>query len=312
MPNNEKTAVSSGDSRPLTISKRIAEMLEFELSRPLAPGLYLVSTPIGNLSDMSLRALVTLEKADLVFCEDTRHSRKLFTHFGISRDTHAYHDHNAARVRPRILARVKAGQSVAIISDAGTPLISDPGNKLVREAREAGLPVFAIPGASAALAALTISGLPTDRFFFEGFLPPKTAARKKRLTELKGIPATLIFYEAPSRVPAMLDDLASVLGARQGVVAKELTKLHEGTVCGTLAELAESAAGELGEKGEFVVMAGPPVEVEVDDDAIVSALETALQEEASFRDAVQEVTQAFGLPRNRVYKLALALRDGAS
>lgn len=291
---------------------RIAEMLEFECSKPLAPGLYLVSTPIGNLSDISLRALVTLARADLVFCEDTRHSRKLFTHFGISRDLEAYHDHNAARERPRILARLRAGQSVAVISDAGTPLVSDPGNKLVREARDAGLPVYAVPGASAALAALTSSGLPTNSFFFEGFLPNKPGARQKRLAELKSVPATLIFYEAPSRLPAMLEDLAEALGARKGAVAKELTKLHEGVVLGDLADLANKAADELGAKGEFVVLAGPPVEAELDDAAIRSALETALQEEASFRDAVQGVTEALGLPRNRVYKLALALRDKVS
>lgn len=303
-PENPAMAASLGN--------RVAEMLTFEASRPLASGLYLVSTPIGNLADISLRALATLARADMVFCEDTRHSRKLFTHFGISRDLEAYHEHNAARERSRILARLRAGQSVAVISDAGTPLISDPGNKLVREAREAGLAVYAVPGASAVLAALTSSGLPTSSFFFEGFLPNKQGARQKRLAELKSVPATLIFYEAPSRLAAMLDDLAAVLGERQGAVAKELTKLHEGVVTGPLSELVDKAVDTLGAKGEFVVLAGPPVITELTDDEIVAALETALREETSFRDAVQGVAQSLGLPRNRVYKLGLALRDEKS
>lgn len=292
-----------------SLGNRVAEMLSFEASRPLAPGLYLVSTPIGNLSDISLRALATLARADLVFCEDTRHSRKLFTHFGISRDLEAYHEHNAARERPRILARLRAGQSVAVISDAGTPLISDPGNKLVRAAREEDLPVYAVPGASAALAALTSSGLPTNSFFFEGFLPNKPGARQKRLAELKSVPATLVFYEAPTRLAAMLGDLAAVLGKRQGVVSKELTKLHEGVMAGALADLAEQVVDTLGTKGEFVVLAGPPVIAELTDEEIVAALQTALREETSFRDAVQGVAQSLGLPRNRVYKLGLALQD---
>lgn len=284
-------------------------MLENELSAPLASGLYIVSTPIGNLGDISLRALATLARADMVFCEDTRHSRKLFSHFGIARDTHAYHEHNARQERPRILARLRAGQSVAVIADAGTPLVSDPGNKLVREAREQGLPVFAVPGASATLAALASAGLPTDRFFFEGFLPPKTAARKKRLQELASVPATLVFYEAPSRLGAMLADTVAALGNREGAVAKELTKLHEGVVRASLPELAASAVETLGPKGEFVVLVAPPLQQDVDEDDIRQALQAALREQASLRDAVQTVTEALGAPRNRVYRLALAMRD---
>ena len=204
MPKDKEHAGKAEVSSASALPRRAAQMLESELSAPLAAGLYIVSTPIGNLGDISLRALATLARADMVFCEDTRHSRKLFSHFGIARDTHAYHEHNARQERPRILARIRAGQSVAVISDAGTPLVSDPGNKLVREAREQGLPVYAVPGASASLAALASAGLPTDRFFFEGFLPPKSVARKKRLQELAGVPATLVFYEAPSRLQAML------------------------------------------------------------------------------------------------------------
>ena len=164
----------------------VTSTLSAELAKPLGAGLYLVSTPIGNLGDISLRALATLARADMIFCEDTRHSRKLLSHFGVSTETQAYHEHNADKERPRIVARIRAGHSVALIADAGTPLVSDPGNKLVRALREEGLSVFAVPGASAVLAALTSSGLPTDSFHFEGFLPPKSGARRKRLETLKG------------------------------------------------------------------------------------------------------------------------------
>ncbi len=282
--------------------------LQTELAKPLAPGLYLVSTPIGNLGDISLRALATLARADMVFCEDTRHSRKLLSHFAISGELFAYHEHNAAKERPRILARVRAGHAVALIADAGTPLISDPGNKLVRSLREEGLSVFAVPGASAVLAALTSSGLPTDRFCFEGFLPPKSAARRKRLEALSAIPATFIFYEAPSRLQGMLDDLRDIFGDREGVVAKELTKLHEAHVAGPLEDLVQRAAGTLGPKGEFVVIAGPPPPADVSDAEIVTALERVMGE-GSFRDAVQDTTDRLGVSRKRVYQLALSLKD---
>lgn len=286
--------------------------MERELASSLAPGLYIVSTPIGNLADISLRALATLANADMVFCEDTRHSRKLFTHFGISRKLDAYHDHNAAKERPRILARLRAGQSVAVIADAGTPLVSDPGNKLVREARDAGLPVYAVPGASAALAALASTGLPTDRFFFEGFLPPKSAARRKRLETLKSVPSTLVFYEAPSRLDAMLADLADILGDREGAIAKELTKLHETVLRAPLNELAESTPRELGSRGEFVILAAPPAAAEISDADVVVALERSLAAGDSSRDAVKNVTEALGVPRNRVYKLALGMKEQAT
>lgn len=283
--------------------------LSAELAKPLVAGLYLVSTPIGNLGDISLRALATLARVDMVFCEDTRHSRKLLSHFGISAETQAYHEHNADKERPRIVARIRAGHSVALIADAGTPLVSDPGNKLVRALRAEDLPVFAVPGASAALAALTSSGLPTDSFHFEGFLPPKSGARRKRLEILKDVPATVIFYEAPSRLAAMLGDLSEVFGARDGVVTKELTKLHESHVGGPLDDLARRALEELGAKGEFVVLAAPPKPVEINDAEIVSRLAVAMQGQ-SFRDAVQEVTDMFGVSRKRVYDLGLALKDG--
>ena len=287
--------------------QRATTALAEEMERPLSPGLYLVATPIGNLADISLRALAVLSRADLIAAEDTRHSRKLLSHFGIKGELTPYHEHNAAKERPRLLARIRAGFAVALISDAGTPLVSDPGYKLVREALEAGLEVTSVPGASAVLAALTSAGLPTDTFLFAGFLPPKGGARRKRLEELKPVPATLIFYETASRLAASLADMAEVYGAREAAVAKELTKLHESVARGTPAELAAALAStEL--KGEFVVLVGPPNpdEAEIGDEAIVASLKQALKQE-SFRDAVRSVADKFKLKRSRVYELGLAL-----
>jgi 16S rRNA (cytidine1402-2'-O)-methyltransferase len=308
MPADEKKSPAAPDSVDYRLLAAAARALEGELAKPLAPGLYLVSTPIGNLADMSLRALATLSRADMVFCEDTRHSRKLLSHFGLSRELQAYHEHNAAKERPRVVARVRAGQSVALIADAGTPLVSDPGNKLVRALRAEGLPVIAVPGASAILASLIASGLPTDSFFFEGFLPPKAVARRKRLETLKSIPATLVFYEAPSRLTAALMDMEAVLGARNGVVAKELTKLYETFASGPLGMLARSAESEVGAKGEFVILVAPPVKAEVTDEDIEERLGELMRRE-TIRDASRHVSEALGVPRNRVYRLALALKD---
>ena len=216
---------------------RVTGVLRQLLARTLAPGLYTVATPIGNLGDITLRALVTLEKADAVYCEDTRHSRTLLQHYGITRGLRPYHEHNAEKERPRILAELAAGKSVALISDAGTPLISDPGFKLVREAAAAGHVVTSLPGASAVTTALALAGLPTDAFLFAGFLPPRMAARKARLAELAGVPATLVFFEAPQRLEETLADMSAVLGAREAVVARELSKLHEEARRGPLPDL---------------------------------------------------------------------------
>jgi 16S rRNA (cytidine1402-2'-O)-methyltransferase len=289
--------------------ERVATALADELERPLQPGLYLVATPIGNLADISLRALAVLSRADLIAAEDTRHSRKLLSHFGLRGELTAYHEHNAAKERPRLLARIRAGFSAALISDAGMPLVSDPGYKLVREALEAGLTVTSVPGASAALAALTSAGLPTDTFLFAGFLPPKGGQRRKRLEELKPVPATLIFYETASRLQATLADMAGIYGGREAAVAKELTKLHESLVRGTPAELAAAIDPSTELKGEFVILVGPPSPDEglVDDDAIVASLKLALKHE-SFRDAVRSVAETFDLKRSRVYELGLALK----
>ncbi len=274
-------------------------------AQKIPPGLYLVATPIGNLADICLRALHILAAADIVYCEDTRHSRHLLAHYGIATRLDAYHEHNAQRVRPQILARLSRGQTVALISDAGTPLISDPGYKLVREAIGLGSAVIPVPGASALLAALTASGLPSDRFFFEGFLPPKEAARKSRLAALAAVDATLIFYEAPSRLADSLADMAACFEGREGAVAKELTKLHEAIWRGPLAELAARAA-DATQKGEFVILIAPPTARTVSDAMIEDRLMEALID-ASLRDAVRQVAAATGAPRNRVYEIGLRI-----
>jgi 16S rRNA (cytidine1402-2'-O)-methyltransferase len=279
------------------------------IERPLSPGLYIVATPIGNLGDISLRALSVLARADLIAAEDTRHSRKLLTHFGISGELTPYHEHNAAKERPRLISRIKAGQSVALISDAGTPLISDPGYKLVRKAMDQDLMVTSIPGASATLAALTMSGLPTDTFLFAGFLPPKSGPRKSRLEQLQDVPATLVFFEASSRLGKALADMALVLGPRAAVVAKELTKLHEALARGTLTELAAGFTADEELKGEFVIVVAPPSpkETKMGDAEILAELKLALKR-GSFRDAVRNVAEARGLKRARVYELGLSLQ----
>ena len=275
----------------------------------LQPGLYLVPTPIGNLGDITLRALATLGGADLILCEDTRHSRTLLAHFAIDTLLRPYHEHNAARERPRVLADLEAGKRIALISDAGTPLVSDPGYKLVRAALEAGHRVIALPGASATLTALGVSGLPTDAFLFAGFLPPKSSARRTRLAEFAATPATLIFFEAPSRIAETVADLAAVLGPRPAVVARELTKLHEEVRRGPLDELAAQLA-DATVKGEVVIVVGPPLVVEISEDDIAARLREALQH-MSLRDAAKEVADALGVPKSRVYDLGLRMRNEA-
>lgn len=293
------------------IVARAGEGLRELLDRPLAPGLYLVATPIGNLSDVSLRALAILARASLIAAEDTRHSKKLLSHFGIRTELTPYHEHNAKQERPKILARIRAGAAVALISDAGTPLISDPGYKLVRDALDEGLTVISIPGPSAVLAALTSAGLPTDTFLFVGFLPPKAGARQARLAALKDVPATLVVFETPQRLAQSLADMAEVLGPRESVVARELTKLHENVMRGTLDGLGKTIKAQA-PKGEVVVVVAPPAAVgtDVGDAHIVEALQVAFQT-SSFRDAVREVAQALNVKRSRVYELGLALTDKA-
>jgi len=298
---------TDNDNATARTVSRASETLAELLDRPLAPGLYLVSTPIGNLSDISLRALAVLARAALIAAEDTRHSMKLLSHFGIDTQLTPYHEHNAERERPKLLSRISSGYAVALISDAGTPLVSDPGYKLVREALDEGLMVTSIPGPSAVLAALTSAGLPTDTFVFAGFLPPKSAARQTRLAVLKEIPATLILFETAPRLARSLADMAAVLGPRDAVIARELTKLHETVRRGTLVTLAAEFAAET-VKGEVVVVIAPPTEAEteISDARIIADLKTALETE-SFRDAVRRVTEALGVKRARVYDLGLEL-----
>src|ERR1700745_842560 len=225
---------------------------------PLPAGLYLVATPIGNLRDVTVRALEVLAAAYLIACEDTRVTRKLLDRYGIATPLSAYHEHNAAQARPRLLARLGEGAAIALLSDAGTPLVSDPGYKLVREARTAGASVTAVPGPSAVLAALTLSGLPSDRFFFEGFLPAKEAARRARIAELRRIPATLVLFETGARIAASLAARAAGLGAREAALLREVTKPHEEVRRGDLVTLALEASQASEPRGEMVIVVAPP------------------------------------------------------
>jgi 16S rRNA (cytidine1402-2'-O)-methyltransferase len=266
-----------------------------------------VATPIGNLGDITLRALMILSHADVIACEDTRNSGHLLQAFGISRPTFSFHDHNERERLPEIVKRLAKGEVVALISDAGMPLIADPGFKLVRECREAGFAVTVIPGANAAVTAMAGCGLPTDQFYFYGFLPNKTTARKKEIALLKNMRATLIFYEAPQRVQDALTDLVDVLGAdRLAVVARELTKFYEETKRGTLAELRDYYQKHE-TKGEIVLLvsAGESEESATDIDALLTQRLKTL----SVRDAVAEIADMTGLPKKEIYAKALVIAE---
>ncbi|MDE2601550.1 MAG: 16S rRNA (cytidine(1402)-2'-O)-methyltransferase [Bradyrhizobium sp.] len=271
-----------------------------------APGLHLVATPIGNLGDITLRALEILAGVDIIACEDTRITRRLTERYGISAQLTPYHEHNAASARPRLLERLAQGASIALVSDAGTPLISDPGFKLVREVCAAGHAVFVLPGPSAVLAALSVAALPTDRFFFEGFLPPKEAARRARLRELARIEATLVMFESGRRVQETLADLAQVMGDRDAAICREMTKLHEETRRAPVSQLALGAA-TLETRGEFVLVVGPPTGT-----AAMSThqLDELLRERLageSVKDAVAQTAGISGRPRREIYARALRL-----
>jgi 16S rRNA (cytidine1402-2'-O)-methyltransferase len=273
----------------------------------LAPGLYFVATPIGTARDITLRALDILANADVIAAEDTRSMRKLMDIHGIvlgNRPLLAYHDHNGKTMRPRLLEHLGTGKSVAYASEAGTPMIADPGFDLAREAAGKGHLVTTAPGPSAALAALTLAGLPTDRFLFAGFLPNTKTARRSQLQALGDVPATLVFYESPKRLAAMLGDAAEVLGAeRNAAYCRELTKKFEEVQRGTLAELVERT-GSLTLKGEVVVLIDRAASGSINQEDIVSALRRALQS-MSVRDASETVAQAYGLPKRKIYQMAL-------
>jgi 16S rRNA (cytidine1402-2'-O)-methyltransferase len=293
---------------PDTLKPRLFRAFGHDVpARELPSGLYLVSTPIGNLGDVTLRALETLAAAGTIACEDSRVTRRLLDRYGITTPLLPYHDHNAEAVRPKILALLDAGAVVALVSDAGTPLISDPGFKLVQAAQAAGHPVTAVPGASALLAALTVSGLPTDRFFFEGFLPPREAARRERIDELANIPGSLIFFETGPRIAAMLGDLASRFGGRPAAVCRELTKLHEEIRRDDLTALARAYSDGAETRGEFVVVVGPHSKGEQAPAIDLDGLLTRALATASLKDAVEAVAAATGEKRRVVYQRALAL-----
>jgi 16S rRNA (cytidine1402-2'-O)-methyltransferase len=279
---------------------------QFVAAPALAPGLHVVATPIGNLRDITIRALEVLAGADLVACEDTRVTRKLLDHYGITVPLTPYHDHNAAEARPKLMARLTAGAAIALVSDAGTPLVSDPGFKLVREARDAGHAVVAIPGASAALAAVSIAGLPTDRFFFEGFLPSKHGQRQTRIAELARIPATLVLFETGPRLAAAMTDLARGLGGREAAVCRELTKLHEEVRRGNLSGLAAHYASAGAPRGEIVLVIAPPAEQSIAESDLDALLRRAL-ERVSVKEAVGEIAAVTGRPRREIYQRALEL-----
>jgi len=297
LPANERTPMSAETTDYFIAGHGFA-------APALAAGLHVVATPIGNLRDITLRALETLAAADLVLCEDTRLSARLLDHYGIKARRQALHEHNERDRAEEIVARIAAGAAIALISDAGTPLLSDPGFPLIRALAEAGLPVFAIPGPSALLAALVVAGLPTDAFTFHGFLPSKAGARGHALERLRDSRETLVFYESPRRLADTLAAMAENFGARPAMVALELTKRFERTRRGTLAELAAQFAGEE-TKGEAVIVVGGAPEASVSPQDWQAALAEALAGQP-LRTAVDEIAARYGLKRKEVYNAALA------
>lgn len=279
------------------------------MTDPLPPGLYIVATPIGNLGDLTPRAADVLSRANLIAAEDTRVTAKLLRHIGTETPMTPYHDHNADRVRPGLVARL-GNEAIALVSDAGTPMISDPGFKLVRDARAAGHRIVTLPGPSAAIAALTLAGLPTDRFLFAGFLPAKEKARADAIAELKGLRASLVFYESGPRLGATLAAMAAALGEREAAVAREISKAFEECVTGTLDELAARYA-EHAPRGEIVIVVGPPGEAPPPEAGDVDALLVDALARLPVAKAAGEVAKATGLPRHDLYARALELKDRA-
>ncbi|MEP9370523.1 16S rRNA (cytidine(1402)-2'-O)-methyltransferase [Mesorhizobium sp. KR1-2] len=280
------------------------------VARPLEVALYLVATPIGNLGDITLRALETLAGADVLACEDTRVTRVLLDRYGIRQRPTPYHEHNAAEAGPRLIETLEAGRSVALVSDAGTPLVSDPGYRLVEQAQEHGIRVVPIPGPSAVLAALTASGLPSDAFMFAGFLPVKDGQRRTRLSELTAVPATLIFFESPRRLADTLVAMADVYGDRPAAIGRELTKTFEEMRTGTLAALAAHYAETPTPKGEIVICVGPPMAQAVAEPADVDRLLLSLAAEMPASKAAAEAARMTGGQKPALYRRLLELKEG--
>ena len=280
-------------------------------ARPLTPALYLVATPIGNLGDITLRALETLAGADVLACEDTRVTRVLLNRYGIAQRPYAYHEHNAAEAGPRLIAALEEGRSVALVSDAGTPLVSDPGFRLVETAREKGIAVVPIPGPSAVLAALSGAALPTDAFFFAGFLPVKDGQRRARLDELRSVPGTLVFFESPHRLGDTLAAMADAYAGRQAAVCRELTKTFEEFRRGSVEELAAHYAEAGAPKGEIVICVGPPVKNDAATEIDVDALLLSLADEMGASKAAGEAARMTGRRKAELYQRLMELRgDG--
>jgi 16S rRNA (cytidine1402-2'-O)-methyltransferase len=304
-----------GDSKGLALPGKPAsgkqELLGDLAAKKLDKGLYLTATPIGHARDISLRALDILKQVDLIAAEDTRVTAKLLAIHGIVKPLTPYNDHNAARERPRLIGKLKAGARIALVSDAGTPLVSDPGFKLAREVIAEGIAVHAVPGASAVLTGLTLSGLPSDRFLFAGFLPAKSGERRSALEELKSLRATLIFFESAQRLAESLADMQAVLGVRTAAVARELTKLHEEVRRGTLAELAAHYADAGPPRGEVTLLVSPPHEVEVDFGKIDAALDAALAF-MPLKAASDMIAELTGASRKEVYALGLKKKNAQS
>src|SRR5689334_21863345 len=280
----------------------------------MTPGtLYLVATPIGNLADITHRALQVLKDVDLIACEDTRHTNKLLNHYGITTKTISYHEHNEQQRAAHLIERLKQGTNIAVVSDAGTPSISDPGFRLVRAAIENDIVVVPVPGPSALITALIAAGLPTDEFFFAGFLPSRTSARRARLTELQAVPGTLIFYEAPHRLAETLADAHEILGEREAVVARELTKLHEEIRRGRLSELSEHYSSAEQPRGEIVLLIDRTVLDEATDkpvDASISSLVNQFEAEGlDHRAALKKAARELGLSRAVAYRRLVAEKN---
>lgn len=302
-------AANTNDAAMAAVVREVTAGIADALGRPLAPGLYLVATPIGNLEDISLRAVSVLARADVIFCEDTRHSARLLQRYGIATPTRPLHEHNEDRVAPDVVGQIQRGQRIAVISDAGTPLVSDPGFRVARAVMAEGLPVHAVPGASALLAGLSLAGLPADTFLFAGFLPAKGPARRSRLSELQSIPATLVFFESPHRLGESLADMAAVLGDRPAAVGRELTKRYEEVARASLNDLAVTYANA-DVRGECVVLVGRGDVPEASDETIAAALAAALQS-MRLKDAAVAVAETLGVPKNRVYAIGLDLKARA-